>query len=76
MGTLGTCPGPPDFFLFEGPPTGCGEINFLKLIIFLLMLLHDRTNTSKIDPHSKGLFLCCAEIVADNGAINAANFLP
>ena len=19
MGTLGTCPGPPDFFLFEGP---------------------------------------------------------
>ena len=28
MGTLGTCPGPPDFFLFEWPPTGCGEINF------------------------------------------------
>ena len=35
MGTLGTCPGPPAFFLFEGPPTGCGEINFLKLIILL-----------------------------------------
>jgi len=34
------------FFLFQGPPTGCGEINFLKLIILLLMLLHDRTNTS------------------------------
>jgi len=28
MGTLGTCPGPPDFFPFEGPPTGCGEIIF------------------------------------------------
>jgi len=42
-----TCPGPPDFF--DGPLTGCGEINFLKLIILLLMLLHDRTNTSKID---------------------------
>ena len=67
-----------DFFLFEGPPTGCGEINFLKLIILLLMLLHDRTNTRKIDLHSysKGLFLCCAGIVADNSAINAANFLP
>jgi len=25
---------------------------------------------------SKGLFLCYAGIVADNGAINAANFLP
>ena len=37
---------PGSFFLFEGPPTGCGEINFLKLIILLLMLLHDRTNTS------------------------------
>jgi len=23
------------FFLFEGPPTGCGELNFLKLIILL-----------------------------------------
>ena len=34
------------FFLFEGPPTGCGEINFSKLIILLLMLLYDRTNTS------------------------------
>jgi len=39
----------PRFFSFWGPPTGCGEINFLKLIILLLMLLHDRTNTSKID---------------------------
>jgi len=38
--------GPRIFFLFEGPPTGCGEINFLKLILLLLMLLHDRTNTS------------------------------
>jgi len=28
MGTLGTCPGPQDFFLFEGPPNGCGEIIF------------------------------------------------
>ena len=26
--------------------------------------------------YSKGLFLCCDGIVADNGAINAANFLP
>jgi len=34
------------FFIFEGPPTGCGEINFIKLTILLLMLLHDRTNTS------------------------------
>ena len=39
----------PGFFLFEGPPTGCGGVNFLKLIILLLMPLHDRTNTSKID---------------------------
>jgi len=39
----------PRFFSFWGPPTGCGEINFFKLIILLLMLLHDRTNTSKID---------------------------
>ena len=38
--------GPGFFFLFEGPLTGCGEINSLKLIILLLMLLHDRTNTS------------------------------
>jgi len=30
MGTLGTCPGPPEFFfIFEGLLTGCGEI-FLK----------------------------------------------
>jgi len=28
-------PRPPDFFLFGGPPTGCGEIIFLKLIIVL-----------------------------------------
>jgi len=35
------------FFLFDGPPTGCGEIN-----------------------------RCADGIVADNGAINAANFLP
>ena len=76
MGTLGTCLGPRIFFLFQRPPTGCGEINFLKLIILLLMLLHDRTNNSKIDLYSKGLFLCCAGIVADNSAINAANFLP
>jgi len=69
------------FLLLEGLPTGCGEINFLKLIILLLMLLHDRTNTSSaylVNLHTvvHGLFLCCAGIVADNGAINAANFLP
>ena len=38
--------GPRVFFLFEGPQTGCGEINFFKLIILLLMILHNRTNTS------------------------------
>jgi len=39
--------GPRISFSFWGAPTGCGEINFLKLIILLLlMLLHDRTNTS------------------------------
>ena len=38
----------PVFFLFEGPPTGCGERIFLTIIL-LLMLLHDRINTSKID---------------------------
>jgi len=37
--------GPGFFFLFEGAPTGCGEINFLSNYLFL-MLLHDRTNTS------------------------------
>jgi len=46
-GHSGHVPRAPDFsFLFEGPLTGCGEINSLKLIILLLMLLHDRTNTS------------------------------
>jgi len=35
-------PAPDFFFLFEGPPTGCGEIIFLKLIILLLMVLHDQ----------------------------------
>ena len=39
-------PRPPDVFDFGGPLTGCGEIIFLKLIILLLMLLHDRTNAS------------------------------
>ena len=34
------------FSSFRGPPTGCGEINFSKLIFLSLMLLHDRTNTS------------------------------
>ena len=29
----------PGFFLFEEPPTGCGEINSLKLIILLLPLM-------------------------------------
>jgi len=29
--------GPRILFLFEGPPTGCGEINFLKLIVLLLV---------------------------------------
>ena len=46
IGHTGHVPRAPDFFLFEGPPTGCGEIIFLKLIILLLMLLHDRINTS------------------------------
>ena len=32
---IGTCPGPRIFFLFEGPPTGRGEINVLRLIILL-----------------------------------------
>ena len=45
-GHTGHVPRAPNFFLFEGPPTGCGEIIFFKLIILLLMLLHDRTNTS------------------------------
>jgi len=54
--------------LFEGPRTGCGEIDFLKLIILLLMLLHDRTNTSS----ACLVNLCCAGIVAHNGALNAA----
>jgi len=45
------------------------------------MLLYDRTNTSSaylVNFHTvvHGLFLCCAGIVADNGAINAANSLP
>ena len=38
--------GPRFFSSFRGPPTGCGEINFSKLIFLLFMLLHDRTNTS------------------------------
>ena len=45
-GHTGHVPRAPGFFLIEGPPTGCGEVNFLKQIILLLMLLHDRTNTS------------------------------
>jgi len=49
-------------------PTGCDEIDFLKLIILLLTLLHDRTNTSS----ACLVNLCCAGIVADNGATNAA----
>jgi len=44
MGTLSTCPGPPDFFIFEGLQLAVGK--FFKLIILLLMLLHDRTNPS------------------------------
>jgi len=62
----------PRIFSFWGAPTGCGEIDFLKLVILLLMLLHDCTNTSS----SYLVNLCCAGIVAVNGAINAANFLP
>jgi len=31
---------------------------------------------SATETYSRGLFLCCAGIVADSGAINAANFLP
>jgi len=46
MGTLGS-PGPPDNFLFEGPQLAVMKY-FLKLIILLLMLLHDRTNTSSV----------------------------
>ena len=46
-GHTGHVPRAPDFFLFQGSPTGCGEINnFFKLTVLLLMLLHDRTNTS------------------------------
>ena len=45
MGTLGTCPGPRIFFLFGGPQLAVMKEIF-KLIILLLMLLHDRTNTS------------------------------
>ena len=29
----------PRIFAFEGPPTGCGEMNSLKLIILLLPLM-------------------------------------
>jgi len=29
-GHIGHVPRAPDFFLFEGPRTGCGEINFLN----------------------------------------------
>ena len=58
-GHTGHVPRAPGYF-FEGPPTGCGEIIF-KLIIFLLMLLHDRTNTSS----AYLVNLCCAGIVAD-----------
>ena len=41
MSTLGTCPVPPDFFLFEGPPTGCGKIISLKLIFSKHLQAHD-----------------------------------
>ena len=48
MGTLGTCQlkrARGFFFLFEGPQLA--EVKyFFKLIILLLLLLHDRTNTS------------------------------
>ena len=50
-GHTGHVPKAPDFFLFEGPPTGCGEIIFFKLIILLLMLLHDRTHTHTLAVH-------------------------
>ena len=33
-------------------------------------------NANRFTVKAKGLFLCCAGIVADNCAINAANFLP
>jgi len=33
--------GPRIFFLFEGPPIGCGEINFLKLIMLLSLQCFD-----------------------------------
>ena len=38
-GHTGHVPRARDFFLFEGPPTGCVEINFLKLIILSLPLM-------------------------------------
>ena len=52
----------------KGPLNGC-------VYILLLMLLHDRTNTSSaylVNLHTvvHRLFLCCAGIVVDNGAIN------
>jgi len=37
--------GPRIFFLFEGPQLAVVKL-FFKLIILLLVLLHDRTNTS------------------------------
>jgi len=36
-GHTGHVPRAPRFFLFEGPPTRSGEINYLKLIILLLL---------------------------------------
>jgi len=57
--------GPPGFFFFRGAPTGCGEILFLKLIILLLMLLRDRTNTSSaylVNLHTVVHGLFCAAL--------------
>jgi len=58
----------PDFFFFLRDPQ-LAVVNFFKLIA-----VHCLCNTKQT--YSKGLFFRCAGIVADNGAKNAANFLP
>jgi len=40
------------------------------------MTVPENIPLQKSTAYSKGLFLCCAGIVADNGALNSANFLP
>jgi len=58
----------PGFFFFLRDPQ-LAVVNFFKLIA-----VHCLCNTKQT--YSKGLFFRCAGIVADNGAKNAANFLP